>query len=239
MSLELGCLTQYQLFSSVSFSFRMNGSQFGSSPVGIRSGFVSTPSMVIKLRDRLERITGKAYQSCASLRDHAPSQVDVLLGSRNQLERGKKKEGKTSQDYTIRKRGELYYFHTRRWARWCNLAFLYKPSLSFRQAQCHCSFPECYWHLQLILVNYRKEIKKRKETWRKKKRRYNVPGRSQNDRSATWGPLICNETQFVEKLNSETRFSSSSFSKKSFGAFVGFKMALWARRIRSSTWDWS
>ena len=47
MSLELGCLTQYQLFSSVSFSFRMKGSQFVSSPVGIRSGFVRTPSIYI------------------------------------------------------------------------------------------------------------------------------------------------------------------------------------------------
>ena len=58
MSLELGCLTQYQLFSKVSFSFRMKGIQFVSSPVGIRSGLVRTPSILTKLRDSLDRITG-------------------------------------------------------------------------------------------------------------------------------------------------------------------------------------
>lgn len=42
-SFEPGCLTQYQLFSSGSFSFRIKPSQLGSSPVGIRSGFVKTP----------------------------------------------------------------------------------------------------------------------------------------------------------------------------------------------------
>ena len=42
-SLEDGCLTQNQLFSSGSFSFRMKGSQLDSSPVGMRSGLVKTP----------------------------------------------------------------------------------------------------------------------------------------------------------------------------------------------------
>ena len=56
---------------------------------------------------------------------------------------------------------------------------------------------------------------------------HDVPGRSQNDRSATSGPLICNETQLVEKLNSEIRSSSSLF-KKSFDDLLGFKIAFCA-----------
>jgi hypothetical protein len=43
-SWEDSCLTQNQLFSRGTFSFRMNGSQLPSSPVGIRSGFVRTPT---------------------------------------------------------------------------------------------------------------------------------------------------------------------------------------------------
>ena len=42
-------MTQYQLFSSVSFSFRMKGSQLDSSPRGMRSGLVRTPGVVGRL----------------------------------------------------------------------------------------------------------------------------------------------------------------------------------------------
>jgi hypothetical protein len=42
-SFEDGCLTQNQLFSNGTFSFRMKGSQLASSPVGMRSGLVKTP----------------------------------------------------------------------------------------------------------------------------------------------------------------------------------------------------
>jgi len=43
-SADEGCLTQNQLFSSDSFSLRIKGSQLDSSPVGIRSGLVRTPT---------------------------------------------------------------------------------------------------------------------------------------------------------------------------------------------------
>lgn len=61
------------------------------------------------------------------------------------------------------------------------------------------------------------------------------PGKSQNERSATSGPLIWRETQLVEKLSSGSAGSSSSPSRKCLVGLFGFKIALCARRIRSST----
>lgn len=45
-SVEEGCLTQYQLFSKGSLSFKTNDIHLDSSPAAIRSGFVNTPSIV-------------------------------------------------------------------------------------------------------------------------------------------------------------------------------------------------
>jgi len=61
-----------------------------------------------------------------------------------------------------------------------------------------------------------------------------IPGRSTNDKSATSGPLIAKETQFIENVRVLPSTDSSSV-KKLFAGFPGFKIASWARRIRSST----
>jgi len=61
-----------------------------------------------------------------------------------------------------------------------------------------------------------------------------VPGRSTNDKSATSGPLIAKETQFIENVKALPSTDSSSV-KNFLAGFPGFKIASWALRIRSST----
>ena len=53
----------------------------------------------------------------------------------------------------------------------------------------------------------------------------NAPGKSQNERSATSGPLICRDTQLSEKLISESSMSSVS-TKNCLEGLEGFNIAL-------------
>ena len=63
-----------------------------------------------------------------------------------------------------------------------------------------------------------------------------IPGRSQNERSVRSGPLSSRQTQFFEKLILLPPSGSPSGPvKKTSWLVVGFKIARWARRIRSST----
>ena len=63
-----------------------------------------------------------------------------------------------------------------------------------------------------------------------------VPGRSQKERSVRSGPLSSRQTQFFEKLSScLVSGSPSGPDRKVSWLTLGFKMARWARRIRSST----
>lgn len=48
-SFELGCLTQNQLFLSGWRSLRMKCNQCASSPAGMRSGFVNTPTYIYEV----------------------------------------------------------------------------------------------------------------------------------------------------------------------------------------------
>ena len=68
-------------------------------------------------------------------------------------------------------------------------------------------------------------------------RLWHIPGRSQNERSATPGPLICRLTQFIEKLSSVSRLEAlSKFPvRKSALRVLGLRIAFWALRILSST----
>jgi len=83
-SLEDGCLTQNQLFSSDSFSFRINGSQFISSPMGMRSGFVKTPTR-IRVGKLILILKNHAHRSFFCPQDHIPWLTYVLPDSRSRL----------------------------------------------------------------------------------------------------------------------------------------------------------
>ena len=63
----------------------------------------------------------------------------------------------------------------------------------------------------------------------KKKQENNLetaPGKSQKERSATSGPLICRDTQLLEKLNSESWVSSAVSTKNCLDGLEGFNIAL-------------
>lgn len=96
-----------------------------------------------------------------------------------------------------------------------------------RQALCLRRY-HLYPHLQSDLSDLREQLKIMVNT-------LDSPGRSTKDKSATSGPLISRQTQFFEKLSSLSGGSSSCPSRKSRRAVLGFKIARWARRIRSST----
>jgi len=56
-------------------------------------------------------------------------------------------------------------------------------------------------------------------------KRKGVPGRSQNDRSVSSGPLISRETQFLENVSSRETESSSGPVKNVSGLMLGQRMA--------------
>jgi hypothetical protein len=99
-SLGFGCLTQYQLFSRGSFSFRIRENQESSSPVWMRSGLVRTPVSWQEIISRpcfCRTIFSGPHQWCASHLDHILWQALVPLDSGSPLlkmlhQRGKGKD---------------------------------------------------------------------------------------------------------------------------------------------------
>ena len=66
-----------------------------------------------------------------------------------------------------------------------------------------------------------------------------LPGKSQNDRSATSLPLICKDIQLLENVTSLASRSISELSRNWQAGVQGLRIACCALRIRSSTSDLS
>ena len=68
---------------------------------------------------------------------------------------------------------------------------------------------------------------------------YYSPGRSTKERSSTSFPLISRQIELEENDRCLSSNSSGLASKKKSLSLLGFRTALWARRILSVTWDFS
>lgn len=114
--------------------------------------------------------------------------------------------------------GLAMYVVTRLFTRSISLSLPFVPTLAMRP------------------MSNRMECEQRRTTPNKDAKSDSAPGRSQNDRSWTSGPLICSETVLIENVSSrKTPGMSSSSSKKRLGSVLGLRIARWAHRIRSST----
>ena len=143
-SFEDGCFTQNQLLSRGFLSFRMKGIQLDSSPVGMRSGFVRTPSM-------------KSLEWEVDLDHEKTKSVPIVLlpsGSCSFASRCAPWFSKSAILKKVsRESGIPLITHSRRQQStgWYNLASEYTQKLNFVQGQCHFYLHDCCFDSRWVL----------------------------------------------------------------------------------------